>query len=485
MKCFHVSERSTFAPGEPLDMMPSRGSVMKSASVLIAAVFVSTVGGARPAAAQATAGSIDLVVKPGVALRIALDQRITVKRVGQEITGTLVADVYAYDRVVFPAGVHAAGHIERFEEAPRMARLRAMIGGSFSTLRHAIVRWDAFVLDDGRRVPIDSVVTGTPGRMRRQVAGGTESADTDHESSIVARARDEIGQEIKQRKAEAVAAINAIKEPGKIDRLKEMVIDRLPYHPQYLSKGAVFNASLLSPVTLGPAAPIAVAAAGALPAPESILTARLVTPLDSARTPKGTPMEAVVTTPVFSADHQLILAEGSMLRGEVTLAKGARHFRRNGKLRFLIESVQTPAQESRPLLASLHSVEAGADEHLAVDEEGGAKVENPGSRFVAPTLALLALHATADPGRRGFDNDADDGTLQSPGVGARSIGGFLGWGAIGLVLSQISQPAAVIFAAVGAARSVYSSFLAKGREVSFPADTPIEVRLAPGRSPAR
>jgi hypothetical protein len=455
---------------------------MKCASTLIAAVFIAAVGGASPAAAQATAGSIDLVVKPGAALRIALDERTTVKRVGQEIAGTLVTDVYAYDRVVFPAGAHAVGHIERFDEAPRVARLRAMIAGSFSTLRRAIVRWDAVVLDDGRRVSIDSVVTGTPGRVRRQVAGGAESADADNEGSVVARARDEIAQEIKQRKEEAIAAI---KEPGKIDRLKEMVIDRLPYHPQYLSKGAVFNTSLLSPVPLGSAAPIGVAAAGELPAPDSILTARLVTALDSAKTPKGTPMEAVVTAPVFSADHRLILAEGSMLRGEVTLATSARHLRRNGRLRFLIESVQPPAQESRPLLASLHSVEAGADERLAVDEEGGAKVENPGSRFVAPTLALLALRATADPGRRGFDNDADDGTLQSPGVGARSVGGFLGWGAIGLVVSQISQPAAVVFAAVGAARSVYSSFLAKGSEVSFPVDTPIEVRLAPGPSRAQ
>jgi len=66
-----------------------------------------------------------------------------------------------------------------------------------------------------------------------------------------------------------------------------------------------------------------------------------------------------------------------------------------------------------------------------------------------------------------------------------SAGGFLGWGLIGVALSQLSQPAAVAFAAVGAVRSVYSSFLAKGHEVSFAVDTPIQVRLAPGPSRAQ
>jgi len=459
---------------------------------VLAAACTTAIGIARVADAQ-TSDSVDLVVKPGAALQIALDSRVTVKRVGQEIGGTLVSDVYAYDRVVFPAGARAVGHIDRFEEAPRLDRVRALAGGNFSTLRRAIVRWDALVLDDGRRVDIESVVTGTPGRVRRQVAGGRESADADKDADkeadndglaaqARARARAEVSQQIEQRKQQVRGAIAAIKEPGKMDRLKEALINRLPYHPQFLGKGSVFNASLQSPVTVGSAEPLAVAAEGELPAPDSIVTARLVTPLDSSKTPKGTPMEAIVTAPVFSADHRLILAEGSTLRGEVTLAKPASHLRRNGRLRFLIESVQPPEQAARPMLASLHSVEASADEALSVDEEGGAKVENPGSRFVAPALALFALRGTIRPGRNRFDNDDDDGQLRSPGVGARSAGGFIGWGAIGLVLSQVSRPGAVAFAAIGSARSVYSSFFAKGREVSFPVDTPIEVRLAPGPS---
>jgi hypothetical protein len=459
----------------------------RSLSIGFAAAAIASI--ARQSGAQPAPVSIDLVVRTGAALRVALDERVRVRRIGQEITGTLTDDVYAYDRVVFPAGARVVGHVERFDEAPRMARVRAMLGGSFSTLRRAVVRFDAIELDGAHRIPLDTVVTGVPVRVRRQMAGGEraerESATETDEDGIRARARDEIGavrEEIARRKQEA---IDAIKEPGKIDRLKEMAIDRLPYHPQYFGKGTVFNASLVSPVQLGSVPPVAVAAAGALPAPDSVLTARLVTPLDSSKTPKGAPVEAVVTTPVFSADHELVLAEGATLRGEVTLATGARSLKRNGRLRFLIESVQPPSQESRPLLASLLSVDAAAGEHLAVDEEGGAKVENSGTRFIAPALSLFALRRIADPGRHGFDNDGDDGTVQSPGIGAQSVGGFLGWGLLGVALSQVSRPAALAFAAVGATRSIYSSFLARGRDVSFPVDTPIQVRLAPGPSPIR
>jgi hypothetical protein len=37
----------------------------------------------------------------------------------------------------------------------------------------------------------------------------------------------------------------------------------------------------------------------------------------------------------------------------------------------------------------------------------------------------------------------------------------------------------------GAAKTVYSNILAKGREVQFPADTPIQLQLAPGPSGTR
>jgi hypothetical protein len=286
--------------------------------------------------------------------------------------------------------------------------------------------------------------------------------------------------DVKDRAHDAVATIM---QPGKMERLQEMAINRLPYHPQYLRKGTTYDAGLLTPLTFGSTSPADLAPEGTGPAPESILNASLTTALDSAKTPRGTALEAVLTQPVFSAGHQLILPEGTTITGEVTVAKPARRFHRNGQLRFLFERVQPPDHAPLPLLASLHAVDVSQDDHVTVDEEGGAAVTNSNTRFIAPALALLALRGSV--GRdRPADNDADDvgrtGPIRQNDVGAQGVGGFLGFGLLGVGLAQLSHPLGVALAAVGVARTVYTNILGKGREVSFPADTPIQIQLAPG-----
>jgi hypothetical protein len=67
-------------------------------------------------------------------------------------------------------------------------------------------------------------------------------------------------------------------------------------------------------------------------------------------------------------------------------------------------------------------------------------------------------------------------------VGSRGVGGFLGWSLAGTALSFASRPVGIVLAAVGTVRTVYGAVFGKGRDVSFPADTPIQVQLAPGPS---
>jgi hypothetical protein len=226
------------------------------------------------------------------------------------------------------------------------------------------------------------------------------------------------------------------------------------------------------------------AAAGALPAPSSVLNARLLTALDSAKTPRGTPIRAVVTRPVFSADHRLILPEGTTLEGEVTLATPARGFHRNGQLRFLFETVHLPAGGQAPLLASLQSVHTSGDDRMELDNEGGAKVTNSKTRFIEPTLALLALRGTLDRHDH-LDPDGDGHVIHSSNPGAVTAGGFFGLGLLGIPLSHLATPISVTLSAMGAGRSVYRNLLAKGREVQFPADTVMRLQLAPGPTGAR
>ncbi|HEX6463999.1 MAG TPA: hypothetical protein VFZ98_06095, partial [Vicinamibacterales bacterium] len=279
-------------------------------------------------------------------------------------------------------------------------------------------------------------------------------------------------------------ALALLKDPGKKDRLEQFAINQLPYHPEFLAKGMVYDVQLLEPVSFGSVEPAAPAPAGSLPAPDSVLTAKLVTTIDSAKTSRGAPITAAVTQPVFSTQHQLILPEGTLLTGEVTLAKQARHWHRNGQLRVLFESIQSPAEASRPLRASLYSVDAAAGSGVTVDEEGGTTIANSKTRFVAPALAILALRGSSHQERELDDDDPGVPThvVAHGNPGARAVGGLFGFSGVGAVAAQFSRPVAIGLSVVGATRTVYRNVIAKGREVTFSADTPIQVRLAPGNS---
>jgi hypothetical protein len=455
-----------------------------------------TAAGAQPVAAQSDQPSIDLVVAAGRPLRVALDEKTRLDRVGQPVTGTVTEPVYAYDRIVIAVGTKVRGHVAYIDSGSKFVRARAYLNGNLSPTKHAVLAFDTLLLDDGREVAIDTVVKGGIPNVRRRVAGGSSSTShqtsadqTDASPTLASRARSEIRQrtadavsEAKQKVRDTLASIKSLREPGQLHRLKDAAVQQLPYHPQYLAKGTAYDVELSSPISFGRAVPAVAAPAGTAPAPDSILTARLATTLDSSKTPRGTPFEAVVTETVFSADQQVILPEGTKLTGEVTFAAPARRFHRNGRLRFLFERVQVPNQPPAPLLGALHAIDASADDRVAVDDEGGATVENSKTRFIAPALSLLSLHASLERDGHRFADPDGDGSIKTAGTGAgsRGLGGFLGMGLLGAAVSQITRPVGIALGVYGAARTTYTNVLGKGHEVIFAEDTPIQVRLAPG-----
>lgn len=440
----------------------------RPAALVPALVLTLFAGG--PAAAQEPY-PIELIVQAGRPLRVALDDRIRVRRVGQPVTGTLVDAVHAYDRVVLPAGTKVIGKVETLEGPSTGTRLRALLNLDLSPPRRVGLRFDALVSPGGATIPIETEVRSATERIALQ----TRSAP--RKKGVAARA----GQEVADRARQTIAAVE---KPGRGQRLKQTVVGALPFHPQYLRAGTVYTAVLQSPLSFGTAGGTEAAAASTAPAPESILRARLLTALDSAKTPKGTPVQAAVIEPVFSADHRLILPEGTILGGEVTFARPARRFHRNGQLRFLFETVQVPEQAQESMRASLYSVQVGQGQRVSLDDEGGATITNTRTRFVAPALGALALAATVH-GRLDYDTDGLGPEMQYGSFESRAAGGFLGFGLLGAGLSQLSRPVAVGLGAIGLVRSVIVSVAGKGRNVSFPADTVIEVQLGPEPTPAR
>jgi hypothetical protein len=433
-----------------------------------------------PALAQQPPEMIDLELRAGRTMRVALDHRVTVHKAGQPITGTLVEPVYVYDRIVLPIGSRLTGHIERLEERSKTKRALAMMAGDFSPHPLPILRFDSVLDQDGHSIPLATIVKGGTLRARPQIARNPKSSGEDEQTGRMQQAKEAIS-------AQAHEALALLKDPGKKERLEQIAIDQLPYRPEFLQKGTVYDVEVVSPVSFGTVVPTMAAPPGSAPASDSILTAKLTTSIDSGTTAKGAPIAAVLAQPVFTSDHRLILPEGTTLTGEVTLAKQAQYWHRNGKLRVLFASVQPPTEAAHPLLASLYSVDAGAGDGVTVDEEGGTTIANSKTRFIPPALAVLAVRGSIhqeheldddDPGRPVHMESQDN-------PGAMALGGFFGLGVVGAIVGPIYRPVAIAFSVVGAARTVYRNLIAKGREVKFTADTPIQVRLAPGPSPEK
>jgi hypothetical protein len=348
-----------------------------------------------------------------------------------------------------------------------------------------VLTFDTLVLDSGETVAIESAVKSEIPHPTRSTAP-PPPAETS-KTTIAGTARREAVTRAKTAIADARQRghdlLDEFHQPGKGARLKDALIQRLPYHPHVISAGTGYRAELLAPLTFGTVTPATLAAEDRRPAPSSVLNARLLSDLDSSKTPRGTIVHAVVTEPVFSADEQLLVPEGTILDGEVTFAKRARWLHRNGQLRFLFETIRRDGVEPAPLLASLQAVETSDDDHVRIDEEGGATLASPKTRFIAPALAVLALRGNLDSHEH-LDPDGDGHMIRSGHPGALGAGGFFGLGVLGAGLSQVWRPLGIALSIVGAGRTLYTNVVGRGREVHFAADTPMQLQLAPGPTPA-
>jgi hypothetical protein len=439
---------------------------VKSPLFVAAVILAATLGTGRPALAQPGEPSIELVLDSGTPLRVALDRRTIVKRVGQPVAATLVEPVSAFDRIVLHAGTKVIGHVASIQSAGKRARLFGIMRGDFTPPRRVHLQFDRLVMSDGTDLAVQTATSQGAEYVVRRVAGDGGK------SSTASRARRAIAQQAKE-------AAKVVTAPQKKERFKDAAIRALPYHPLFLPRGTTYSAKLVTTLSFGSATPAPPAAAGATPAPDSVLRARLETPVASDTSPRGTPVTARLTEPVLSPDGSLILPAGTLLTGQVTFSRAARRFRRNGQLRFLFESVQMPDGTGRDLMASLHAVESSQGDHIRVDEEGGTSGANSKARFAAPALAALAV-VGATHGRLDFDTDGAGPEMQYGGAGSSALGGFLGLGLFGIGINQLGRPFTLATASFGLARTVYSTIFARGREISFPVDTGIEIQLAPG-----
>jgi len=382
-----------------------------------------------------------LVVEPGNDLRAALEKGVRLRAPGQPITARLLEPVYAGEDLAIPAGSTIKGHVSAISTAPMRKRARRLLNGDFTPPKTAHVTFDQLVLSDGTIVPIHSDSVVGLGRVAN--------------SRYLPKAeRPGVRQKLK-------GAMAPLREPNKLQRLGEAVVTSLPYHPEYIDQGTVFDAALLTPVTVL----ASVQPNTEVPQASDFLRLHLLTAVNSKTSTAGAQVEAVVSQPYYQADHQLLYPAGARVTGTVQKASSAGWMKRNGSIVFAFRSVQMPDGTTRDIDSTVGGIQAERSEGLDVGKEGEIKATT--STFAR----ILAPVSLVGPSR-----GAADMTTQKT-AWSRSGEGRKGFGLLGAGGAQASAGTAIGFGYFGAAKRICDAFITKGSNVELPVNTPIFLRL--------
>jgi hypothetical protein len=410
--------------------------MLVSFSVVTASILLAVAQEAQPSPNT-------IVVRSGNDLRCRLDKSLRITKAGEQITARLLEPVYIGTVLAIPEGVTIQGHVSSVSTAPLSKRTGRLLRGDFTPPQTASVTFDRLVLSDGTSLPIrtDSMV-------------GIVAVKT--AQYLPASRRPGVRQKLSN-------AAEPLREPNKLQRLRVGAIKSLPYHPEYLDQGTIFDTTLLDPIrTPTPVQPVADVHTSS---GDNYLRLRLLTPLSSQMIARGASIEAAVSQPYYNSNHLLLYPAGTKLQGTVNKAKSADWMQKNGALLFSFHSALTPDGTSSNVDATVAGVQAASYQNLAIGQEGDIKATTSlFTRLRAPLSLIGPSRALADP--------TVDKTAWS-----RAGEGNKGFGLLGAGAAQASAATATGFGYYGAAMKVYDAFIAKGSNVELPVNTPIFLRI--------
>jgi hypothetical protein len=417
--------------------------------------------------------AISLTVPVGTPVKVSLDREVRLRSVGQALHGRVVEPLYAFDRLVVPAGTEVLGRVAAIEGVSKKDRVASAINANFSPSRKIGVVFDLLVLPDGRRVSMQTSASQTSNGVLQFVPAGSgqKQSKVDAGKNMASREIGELRHAVKQ---EWDNTKKQLHEPGKMHRIQRYAVAQLPYHPQYMDPGTCFNADLNRPLDFGSEAlrPEKLSAIGSPPPSGSIVHALLVTPLNSASSKKKDPVEAVISQPLVVSDR-LFIPQGSRLKGSVLQVRPARWFHRSGQLRIVFREVVPPGGVQQKVDASIEGVEVAQGEHLSLDSEGGAQVTAPRTRYLTTGISVVLASSSVGDADRGKLRNRDGGG----DVGSGAANGGSGFRLLGTLAGAFAHSRVVSsgLGFYGAAMSVYSHFLSHGREVVYPKDMSLVV----------
>ena len=448
--------------------------------------------------------TVPLTVSKGAPLRLYLTKRVA-KRVNAPVEAKVLAPLFAFDREVVPNGTQVFGHVSRLEPVSKWARTKAVLGGDFTPLHIAEIEFTSMQLPDGRHMDLQTVET--PGLNsiaslkppKQKPAQDQPAGHGGVMGTATHKAKEQVDMQIERIKG----IPDLVRGTNKKEWLYDYTMSRLPYHPQYVRNRTRFDAVLKAPLSFGAASlsPDLLGLIGSQPVPGSIAHARLITSLDSFKSKPGEKVEAVLEQPLFSADHKLVLPEGTLVTGSVVMTKPAGWFHHAGRLRFTFKDIELtpeavavadaqktsspapaagpPRNEPKQLQLRTQAQLSGAESATApvnVDSEGGVQAKESKTRFIGTAIALLITRAAAD-NDEGHHHLETNG--QSSNVGGRTLGGGLGFGLLGAIAAQSSNNVGAVLSYYGLAWTVFSTVIARGAEVQFDRNSAIDIGFNP------
>jgi hypothetical protein len=413
--------------------------------------------------------SVQLTVPKGTALQVVLDHEVRVQRVGQPIHGHLLEPVFTFDKLELPVGTEVTGQISGIASVSGGQRALAAFDANLTPARKISVEFTELSLADGKQIAIQTSVMPGSGQVIRFVT----AAENQKKKGVKNAVNEKERQAKEEARRQFDSAMQQVKEPSKLRRVERYAVAQLPIHPQYIDAGTMYFAELEKSLEFGsePLTPETAASMNSEIPEGTLIRARLMTPLNSASTQKGAEVEAVLSRPLMN-DGKLILPQGSVLKGSVVQVQPARHWKRNGQLRFVFRELVLPNGVESKVEAMVQGVQSGAADNLQLDAEGGAETKTSKTRYLRSGIAVALAAATHD----------DD-------ILNRAAGGAGGFKVVGIVIGATvhSHPLAIAMGAFGASRSIYDNFIARGRDVVFQKHTAMEIGVgtrgaAPGQA---
>ncbi len=414
-------------------------------------------------------GAQSLTVSSGSAFRVEVMHRTRLRK-GGTVEGLLLEPIYSENRLLIPSGALLEGTISEVRPAAHGKRLEAKFHGDFTPLKEPIIQWTSLSRNDGSHYAL----------LAESAAGiGStlyfRSAHVATHQSMFRRGWNTlIGHKD--------STLSTVKAPHKWERLQRFFWSQMPFHPQYVEENAKYEMALTQDLQLpaGPSPTISnsISSEGVssdTPTGEQKLLeqlvsvhSRLLTDLNSAHAKAGDPVEAIVTQPVLDGNNELIIPQNSILHGKVLHAAASRRWGHDGNLRFSFNELTLPSGFQQNIEATPTAIESSPDARMQIDSEGGVAPQIDRSIAVPFVMGLLSAQALGnDDGALGSRAVASNGfaligRLVAIGISSRWVGGSIGL--------------------IGTARSVYTRWLAHGKDTHFGHDTEIMLEMSPAHA---